>query len=51
MSGVIGRSQPYQGETIEAKLPADKTLDDLDAISIWCVDFAVDFGSGEFSAP
>ena len=41
----------YDNDTIYATLPDDKTLDDLDGISVWCIDVAVDFGSGMFGPP
>jgi mono/diheme cytochrome c family protein len=51
MTADLVRSQPYEGETIFARLPAGRSLDDLDGVSVWCVDVAIDFGSGVFSAP
>ncbi|MBA2661570.1 MAG: DM13 domain-containing protein [Bradymonadaceae bacterium] len=51
MTEDLVRPTPYSGETIIARLPTDVSLDDLDGISAWCVDFAVDFGSGTFAAP
>lgn len=42
------RSGGYQGVTVYFVLPSGKTLDDLDSVSIWCVDAAVDFGSASF---
>ena len=44
-------STPYDGETITATLPPGRTLEELGAVSIWCVDIPVDFGSGTFQAP
>lgn len=41
----------YSGATVYGVLPDGLTLDDLDGISVWCVDVAVDFGSGMFAAP
>jgi cytochrome c553 len=41
----------YDGVLLEAVLPEGRTLDDLDGISVWCVDVGVDFGSGTFYAP
>jgi hypothetical protein len=49
MSSDLVRSEPYEGETLTFTLPEGKTLDDLGAISVWCVDADVDFGSGEFA--
>jgi mono/diheme cytochrome c family protein len=37
--------------TMRVQLPAGKTLDDLDWVSIWCVRARADFGSGPFRAP
>lgn len=51
MSGDLLRSPAYMNETVIGKLPQGRTLDDLDAISVWCVDVPVDFGSGSFKAP
>ena len=38
----------YDGDTITLTLPENRTLDDLDGISVWCVAVGVDFGSGTF---
>lgn len=46
MTGDLVRSKPYQGETLKAKLPKGKTWDDVTHLSVWCVDFSVDFGNG-----
>lgn len=40
---------PYVDATVDLVLPAELTLDGYDAISIWCVDFRVNFGSGTFA--
>ena len=45
------QSRPYVNETIELQLPKGQTLDDHTAVSIWCVEFRVNFGSGVFTAP
>lgn len=45
------KGQSFDNETLEVSLPPGKSLDDLGAISVWCVDADVDFGSGEFTAP
>lgn len=37
--------------TLKVQMPAGKTLDDLDWVSIWCVKARADFGSGPFRAP
>jgi hypothetical protein len=49
MSSNLVRSEPYESERLTFTLPDGKTLDDLGAISVWCVDADVDFGSGEFT--
>lgn len=51
MSEDLIRSPAYMDETVIGKLPQGRTLDDLDAISVWCIDIPVDFGSGSFKAP
>ena len=40
----------YRGDELQVDLPAGRTLDGYTAISVWCVDFAVNFGSGTFGA-
>jgi hypothetical protein len=45
------RSTPYENVTMYIQVPAGKTLDDFDGVSIWCVDVDVDFGSGIFAPP
>lgn len=42
------RAGGYNGETLTASLPAGKTLDNIDGISIWCVPVGVSFGDGLF---
>jgi cytochrome c len=42
------RAGGYDGDTVRFEIPAGKTLDDLDGVSVWCVDVGVDFGSGFF---
>jgi hypothetical protein len=44
-------NQPYVSQTLTLTLPATQTLDTYNALSIWCVDFGVIFGSGTFTAP
>lgn len=34
----------YRDDQVLLKLPADKTLDDVNSLSVWCIDFAVNFG-------
>jgi mono/diheme cytochrome c family protein len=41
----------YDGVTLVAKLPDGESMEDLDGISVWCVDVGVDFGSGLFGPP
>jgi len=43
------RTGGWQGETLTFTLPAGRTLDDLDGVSVWCVPIGVDFGSGMFN--
>ena len=42
-------NQVYTGGSLTVTLPAGKTLDDIDRISIWCVPVGVSFGDGVFS--
>ena len=42
------RPNPYLGETVDFRLPEGMTMDDLDGVSVWCVDVGIDFGSGSF---
>ena len=35
---------PFANNTLTLVLPANKTLDDFDSISVWCVEFQVNFG-------
>lgn len=51
MSEDLVRSGGYNGETVYAQLPVSRTLDELDGISVWCVDVAVSFGDGIFASP
>ncbi|HGG57715.1 MAG TPA: c-type cytochrome [Nannocystis exedens] len=39
----------YEGVTLTATLPEGVSMDNLDGISVWCVDVGVDFGSGVFT--
>ncbi|MEZ4451833.1 MAG: DM13 domain-containing protein [Nannocystaceae bacterium] len=41
----------YDGVPLVAQVPDGRSLDDLDGISVWCVDVGVDFGSGSFAPP
>jgi hypothetical protein len=46
---ILGESA--EGEELTLPLPEGVTLDDVSWLSLWCVAFGVDFGSGEFQAP
>lgn len=39
----------YSGDTLTLKLPAGKSLDDMNSISVWCADVRIDFGSAMFN--
>ncbi len=41
----------YTDAALNFTLPAGKTMNDLDGVSVWCVDAAVSFGDGLFHAP
>lgn len=41
----------YHDEVLLLELPEGETLDGYTAISVWCEDVYVDFGSGMFAAP
>jgi hypothetical protein len=45
------RLTPYVNEVVTLTLPAGQTLDNWNALSIWCSDFNANFGSGAFVAP
>ena len=45
---LVGRH--FDNDTLRVQLPAGKTLDDLDWVSIWCVAVGANFGSGPFVA-
>ncbi|WP_096086188.1 DM13 domain-containing protein [Agaribacterium haliotis] len=38
----------YSNSSFRVQLPEDKTLDDMDYISIWCIPVRVSFGDGAF---
>lgn len=42
------RGRAFDGETYTVQLPVGRTLDDLDGISVWCVDVGVSFGDALF---
>lgn len=39
----------YENSAITIKLPQNKTLNDLNGLSIWCIEFKADFGHMEFT--
>ena len=41
----------YENNSITVKLPNNKTLDDLEYLSVWCIDFRANFGDLRFTAP
>lgn len=41
--------EDYQNDTIILTLPNNSSLDDIDSLSVWCVDFKVSFGDLELS--
>jgi len=41
----------YNSSSITLKLPYGKTLDDLNSLSVWCVEFLANFGDLTFSSP
>lgn len=49
---ISGRlSRPYDDESLTLTLSPEQSLDGYGAISVWCEDFAVNFGSGSFRPP
>jgi mono/diheme cytochrome c family protein len=48
MSDDLLRPGGYNGETLTATVPVGRTLDELDGISVWCVDVDVSFGTATF---
>lgn len=44
-------SVAYVNDSITLKLPNNKTLDDLEYLSVWCIDFKANFGDLRFTAP
>ena len=51
MTEDIRRPGGYSGELLVATLPEGQSMDELEAVSIWCLDIPVDFGSGTFTSP
>ncbi|MDN4503624.1 DM13 domain-containing protein [Alteromonadaceae bacterium BrNp21-10] len=49
--GNLLNGRVYQQETLMINLPAGKTLDDFNSLSVWCADFNVSFGQTLLSAP
>jgi len=49
MTGNLLLPGGYDGDTLIANLPANRTFDDLDGVSVWCDPVGIDFGSGTFS--
>ncbi|GLS91874.1 hypothetical protein GCM10007916_29440 [Psychromonas marina] len=45
---LVGRA--YNSETVQLRLPTGKTLDDLNSISVWCVEFSANFGEVNFKS-
>ena len=43
--------QVFSNASLTVQLPAGQTLDSFGAVSIWCAEFRVNFGSGTFKAP
>jgi hypothetical protein len=41
--------QVFNNATFTIRLPINKNLDDLTGLSVWCVDFAANFGQMEFT--
>ena len=41
----------YDNVTLSFTLPANKTMDDLNSISVWCIAAGISFGDGVFIAP
>lgn len=39
---------PFSNQSLNITMPADKSLDDLNGLSVWCYDFTVSFGDGRF---
>ncbi len=39
----------YNNDTITLRIPANKSLDDLTGLSVWCSDFSADFGHMTFT--
>lgn len=46
--GPLLNTQPYNDDSLVVVLPPGETMDGYGAISVWCVDVNVNFGSGAF---
>lgn len=42
---------PYDGDTVELEIPEGASFEDWNLITLWCVPFGADFGSGVFLPP
>ncbi len=42
---------PFSDDTVTLTLPDGKTFDDMDGISVWCVEFGVSFTDAIFEVP
>jgi hypothetical protein len=51
MTDDLRRDGGYADETLTFSVPPEQPLDDLDGLSLWCIDAAVSFGDGTFAAP
>jgi len=48
--GPLLSGRGYQDETLIVALPSGRSLDGVRAVSVWCADFRVNFGSGTFGS-
>jgi len=48
ISGDLIRDTPYVNETLDFSIPPETNLDDIQYISVWCVDINRSFGDGSF---
>ncbi len=48
--GPLLTGTPYSNGSLTIDLPPGETLDDYNAISVWCEDFHINFGSGTFGS-
>lgn len=48
ISGDLVRGAPYVNETLDFTIPPGTTLEDINYISVWCVDVSISFGDGQF---